>query len=36
MYLYNLFFYVLRANKFLKKDIFGSLFFYTYSFQNNK
>lgn len=29
-------FYVLRADKFLKKDIFGSLFFYIYIFQNNK
>lgn len=29
-------FYVLRADKFLKKDIFGSLFFYACSFQNNK
>ena len=25
-------FYILRADKFLKKDIFGSLFFYIYSF----
>lgn len=29
-------FYVLRADKFLKKDFFDSLFFYACSFQNNK
>lgn len=29
-------FMFLRADKFLKKDIFGSLFFYIYIFQNNK
>ena len=29
-------FYILRADKFLKKDIFDSLFFYACSFQNNK